>query len=131
MMLSVFFYIAAQNNGREKARGSWFSSVALFSYAVAFSLAYTSLDTGTGALMLFGCVQISMIAWHLVTGNRMHIVEWLGLGVAFTGLIYLVYPAVSTSSFKGLCLMGIAGVAWAIYTRKREIISERTCGYGL
>jgi len=93
----------------------------LFIYAAAFSYAYISLETGIGALVLFGVVQITMILSELLLGKKLHQLEWLGLVVAFCGFVYLVLPSLFTplsesSSFAGFLLMTIAGVAWGFYT---------------
>ncbi|MEL6442372.1 MAG: DMT family transporter [Cyanobacteria bacterium J06621_8] len=95
---------------------NWLSSSALFLYAVAFSYAYLSLDTGTGALILFGAVQITMILASFVSGNRLYFSEWIGVAIAFMGFIYLVLPSVTTPSFQGFILMTISGISWGIYT---------------
>ena len=100
----------------KKSTGSWLASLMLFIYAITFSYAYLSLDTGTGALILFGAVQISMIMMGLLSGNKLHYSEWLGIGTAFIGLIYLVMPTLSTPSVTGFILMAISGIAWAIYS---------------
>lgn len=94
----------------------WSASVMLFVYAASFSYAYISLDTGTGALILFGMVQLSMILIGAFYGNRLHISEWLGVMLAFIGVVYLVQADVSTPSFLGFVLMAISGAAWAVYT---------------
>jgi drug/metabolite transporter (DMT)-like permease len=96
--------------------GSWLSPLMLFLYALTFSFAYVSLDTGTGALVLFGAVQLTMIISSVINGNRLHISEWLGMSMAFIGLVYLVYPTVTTPSISGFILMVISGVAWGIYS---------------
>lgn len=98
------------------SRGSWSAGLMLFAYAVAFSYAYITLDTGTGALILFGSVQITMIAISLFRGNRLHLSEWTGVSVAFGGFIYLVLPGVSAPSASGFALMTLSGIAWGIYT---------------
>jgi len=98
------------------AKGSWFSAVMLFLYAITFSFAYVSLDTGTGALILFGTVQITIIVISLFSGTKLHISEWLGLLTAFSGFIYLIIPNVSTPSISGFILMSISGIAWGVYT---------------
>ena len=95
---------------------NWISSAALFLYAVTFSYAYISLDTGTGALILFGAVQITMILASLMFGNRLHLVEWIGIVSACLGFIYLVQPSLTTPSLTGFILMTVAGIAWGIYT---------------
>ena len=102
---------------RTSTKGSWFAGIMLFSYAVTFSFAYNSLTTGTGAL-LFAAVQITMIMASLVTGNRLHISEWLGVAIAFGGFVYLVMPGVSAPSPAGFVLMTVAGIAWGAYTIK-------------
>lgn len=96
--------------------GSWISSWMLFIYAISFSFAYISLDTGTGALILFGAVQITMILVSVYTGTHLKISEWIGVCVAFGGFVYLVLPGVSTPSPLGFSLMLISGVAWGFYT---------------
>ena len=88
----------------------------LFTYAITFSLAYITLDTATGALILFAAVQISMLLITLFKGTRLSSAEWLGVFTAFTGFVYLVYPDLGTPSAKGFILMSIAGTAWGVYT---------------
>jgi drug/metabolite transporter (DMT)-like permease len=100
----------------KKSTGSWLAGFMLFLYAITFSYAYISLDTGTGALILFGAVQISMILVGLWSGNKLHYAEWLGIMMAFMGLVYLVIPSLSTPSMSGFILMAISGVAWAVYS---------------
>jgi drug/metabolite transporter (DMT)-like permease len=88
----------------------------LFLYAAAFSFAYRSLDVGTGALLLFGAVQATMILAGLRSGERFGLAEAAGLLVALTGLVWLVAPGVTAPSPRGAALMGAAGVAWGLYS---------------
>lgn len=97
-------------------QGSWLSGLSLFIYATAFSYAYMSLDTGTGALILFAAVQLTMIITELVGGRRLSIVEWLGFGLAFIGLLVLLLPGAAAPSLTGFGLMALSGMAWAYYT---------------
>jgi len=97
-------------------KGSWTAGLMLFFYAITFSLAYISLDTGTGALILFGAVQVTMFLGSIVKGHRLQIVEFLGAIIAFSGFIYLILPGVTAPSFTGFSLMTIAGISWGIYT---------------
>jgi drug/metabolite transporter (DMT)-like permease len=90
----------------------------LFLYAVAFSFAYITLDTGTGAIILFGSIQITMILMYLISGNRLHIFEWIGVSISFMGFVYLVLPGATSPSITGFFFMTIAGIAWGIYTLK-------------
>jgi drug/metabolite transporter (DMT)-like permease len=99
-----------------QVKGSWRASLMLFIYAITFSYAYISLDTGTGALILFGSVQITMILISLLSGARLHTTEWLGMGAAFTGFVYLILPGVTAPSISGFLLMTCAGIAWGGYT---------------
>ena len=100
--------------------GSWRSGFALFAYALAFSFAfsfaYSSLDAGTGALILFAAVQITMISVGLRRGARPHVSEWAGLALAFAGLVYLVSPRLRAPSFVGAGLMAASGAAWGGYS---------------
>ncbi len=98
------------------SKGSWFSAAMLFIYAATFSYAYVSLETGTGALFLFGTVQITMIAYSLLCGNKMSIIEWLGVMLALSGFIYLMLPGAKAPSLSGFILMTVCGIGWGIYS---------------
>jgi len=105
----------ASNKG-VSSKGSWGASFALFLYAITFSYAYLSIDTGTGALILFGSVQITMILLSLISGTRLQINEWLGVIIAFMGFIYLILPSITTPSLNGFILMAVSGISWGIYS---------------
>lgn len=90
--------------------------VALFAYALAFSVAYVQLGVGAGALILFGAVQVTMIAWGLWTGERPRLATWLGLGGALAGLAVLTLPGAHAPSVGATVLMCAAGIAWGIYS---------------
>ncbi len=96
--------------------GNWPSAFFLFAYAVCFSFAYLGLTTGTGALILFGSVQMTMIAVSLVRGERPKILEWLGLFIAVGGLVYLVFPGLTSPPLLNSALMAAAGIAWGAYS---------------
>lgn len=96
--------------------GSWPSACALCAYALAFSLAYTRIPAGIGALLLFGAVQVTMIGHAVAKGARLRPGEWLGLAVALAGLIVLTRPGLAAPDAPGALLMVSAGVAWGIYT---------------
>ena len=99
-----------------QASGSWRSGLALFAYAAAFSMAYISLSTGTGALILFGSVQVTMLIAAFRSGERMWLAQWVGFGVAVVGLVYLVSPGISAPNPIGAVLMAISGIAWGLYS---------------
>ena len=116
IIVLVAIMVMAQTNSTITSRGSWKASFMLFLYAVTFSYAYVSLETGVGALILFGSVQITIILVGLVSGNKLHYFEWLGVIVAFSGFVYLVMPGVTAPSLMGFILMSLAGIAWGFYT---------------
>jgi drug/metabolite transporter (DMT)-like permease len=107
-----------------KSGGNWVSAAMLFLYAVTFSFAYVSLSAGTGALILFAAVQITMIAVGLYRGERPEFSEWLGLFIAIAGLIYLVSPGITAPSTIGSVLMASAGLAWGIYSLRGRGVSD-------
>jgi len=96
--------------------GNWISALALFVYAAGFSFAYVNLSAGTGALLLFGAVQATMIVWGLQKGERLSTVQSAGFIIAVTGLVVLVLPGISAPPLMGSTLMLAAGVAWGIYS---------------
>ncbi len=113
---------ALGRRGQER-HGSWGSGLALFVYAIAFSLAYLSLDAGMGALILFGCVQATMIGAGLKSGERPHPVQWLGLITALSGLVYLVSPGIAAPDPLGAFLMAISGIAWGVYSVRGKVVA--------
>jgi len=103
--------------------GSWVSAAALFVYAIAFSWSYVTLDAGTGALVLFGSVQATMIGTGMARGERPRPGQWLGLVAALGGLVYLVSPGLKSPDPLGATLMALAGAAWGVYSlRGRSIL---------
>ena len=111
-----------------KSNGSWVSASMLFLYAVCFSFAYISLDAGTGALILFGMVQATMIAGALLEGDRPSPVEWGGWLLAVVGFIYLMSPGLTAPSPIGAGLMGLAGIGWGIYSLRGRSESDALGG---
>lgn len=111
--------------------GSWRSAALLFLYAIPFSLAYNGLTAGTGALILFGCVQATMLVGALRLGERPHPLQWLGLAAAVAGLVYLVLPGLAAPPPGSAALMALAGVSWGLYSlRGRGVPNplEQTAG---
>jgi drug/metabolite transporter (DMT)-like permease len=99
------------------------SALALFLYALPFSLAYLRIPAGTGAFVIFCCVQITMIGWDLITGGRLRPGEMGGLAIALVGLGWLTRPGDGSPDSTGVALMAVAGVAWGVYS-----IRGRTSG---
>lgn len=96
--------------------GNWLSAVALFVYAAGFSYAYLSLPAATGALLLFGAVQATMIGHAWLKGERLAPAQRGGMGLAFGGLAGLLMPGMSAPPMAGAALMLAAGAAWGIYS---------------
>ena len=99
---------------------------ALFVYMVCFSYAYIELSAGSGALLLFGFVQLTMLGVALTQGKRMSLIGWLGLLTAMSGLAYLVSPGISAPDPVYAGLMALAGVAWGIYSLFGSSVSNAT-----
>lgn len=106
--------------------GSWLSAMALFGYAAGFSFAYLSLSAATGALLLFGAVQCTMIGYGLIRGERMSLVQTAGVLVAVAGLVGLLLPGLSAPPIFGAVLMLGAGVSWGIYSLRGRGVVDAT-----
>jgi drug/metabolite transporter (DMT)-like permease len=113
--LIVIGYFAGKKTTQTK-RGSWPSAFFLFAYAICFSFAYLGLTAGTGALILFGSVQITMIGTAIIRGERPRTLEWLGFLAAAGGLFYLVFPGLASPPIVSSILMAAAGASWGVYT---------------
>jgi drug/metabolite transporter (DMT)-like permease len=114
--LLIIFSIFSKNKTENIKRGNWLSAFFLFGYAICFSFAYIGLTTATGALILFGMVQATMIISALISGERPNILEWFGLILALGGLVYLVFPGLESPPLVRSILMAFAGIAWGFYT---------------
>jgi drug/metabolite transporter (DMT)-like permease len=113
---AALWLIMKMRNAAWKQAGNWPSALALFAYAAAFSFAYNTLSAGTGALLLFGAVQATMIFWGLRQGERLHATQIVGLVAAVSGLVVLLFPGLLAPPLSGSMLMLGAGVAWGIYS---------------
>lgn len=103
-------------------KGSWLSSIILGVYALCFSVAYVELETGTGALILFSAVQLTMIGWGIYKKETLSAVQWIAFIIAIVGFVYLMLPSAAMPSLLAAILMAISGVAWGIYS-----IRGKTC----
>ena len=104
------------NRGADSGKGNWPSALALFAYAAGFSFAYVGLTAATGALLLFGAVQTTMIGYGIWRGERFQKLQLVGLVLAIGGLVGLLLPGLSAPPLLNSLLMLGAGIAWGIYT---------------
>ena len=114
-IVSGALVLALLARGR-RGRADWKSAAALALYAIAFAFAYVRLTAGTGALLLFGAVQLTMIAVALARGERPDALAWVGYAIALAGLVTLVAPGVHAPPPFAALLMAVAGIAWGAYT---------------
>jgi hypothetical protein len=124
---AIVLWIILRSRGQSQPfAGNWLSAFALFTYAAAFSFAYVSLAAGTGALLLFGAVQATMIGYALCRGERLRMLQWTGLACALAGLVALVLPGVSAPPLLASLLMLCAGIAWGAYSLRGKRAADPT-----
>jgi drug/metabolite transporter (DMT)-like permease len=122
----MLWLLVRMKGGATKGKGNWPSAFALFVYAAGFSYAYVSLPAGTGALILFGSVQATMIGFALWAGERLQRLQLTGLFLAGAGLIGLMLPGLSAPPLFGSLLMMGAGVAWGVYSLRGKGAGDAT-----
>lgn len=110
--------------GSSKNEGNWGSALALFVYAAGFSFAYISLSAATGALLLFGSVQATMIGIALWRGERLRLLQSFGLLCALSGLAVLLWPGLSSPPWIASMLMVGAGFSWGIYSLRGKGVGD-------
>ena len=116
IMLAIILYISRQKDASAKwADGSWWGAAMLLLYALMFSLAYVTLDTGFGALCLFTSVQLTILSVAAMRKN-LGLIEVIGAAIAFAGFVYLILPALGTPSRSGIFMMALSGIGWGVYT---------------
>lgn len=108
--------LALREGLRIRPTANWRSVAALYAYMAFFSFAYLSLSAGTGALILFGAVQLTMFIVALRSGEHFSLLSWGGLAVAVFGLVYLVSPGVTAPDPLGAVAMAVAGISWGFYS---------------
>jgi len=113
-MLSAIMFL--RGNRRILARADWRAAAMLFVYVVFFTFAYLAISAGTGALILFGAVQLTMFIVALRGGESFSPLSWLGFALAAAGLIYLVSPGVTAPVLSSAVQMAVAGIAWGFYS---------------
>ncbi|MBF6057421.1 MULTISPECIES: DMT family transporter [Thiomicrorhabdus] len=117
---------SAKQVARVKLGGNSLSALALFAYAAGFSFAYIELSAATGALLLFGSVQLTMIGYGLVKGERLGAIQMVGVVLAIVGMVVLFLPGLSAPPFWGTALMCASGIAWGIYSLRGRGVNDAT-----
>jgi drug/metabolite transporter (DMT)-like permease len=120
----LLWIVATARKTNGSSQGGWPSATALFLYAAGFSFAYTRLSAGTGALLLFGAVQATMIICGFFRGERLHSGGTIGLALALCGLVGLTWPGVSTPPLLASCSMLAAGIAWGVYSLRGRSVAN-------
>lgn len=113
---ALMLWLVVRMSRATQGSGSWLSALALFAYAAGFSFAYVSLPAATGALLLFGAVQATMIGHGIWAGERLRALQLGGLALALGGLVGLLLPGLSAPPLPGALLMLGAGLAWGVYS---------------
>jgi len=119
-------FVVWLRNAAPTGRGNWISATALFAYAAGFSFAYVSLPAASGALLLFGAVQATMIGYGFWTGERFAGLQLVGLVLALAGLVGLLLPGLSAPPLLGSVLMLGAGIAWGVYSLRGKGAGDPT-----
>lgn len=112
----VLALIVAARRESPRGTGSWGSAAALAVYAVAFTFAYRELPAGTGAVILFGSVQLTMVGVGIARGERPSPLQWVGWVLAVAGLVVVNAPGIDAPPALGAALMFAAGIAWGVYS---------------
>lgn len=120
--LAIIVRLGAEPSPRRHT--DWRAAAMLLAYVTFFSFAYLTLSAGTGALILFGAVQLTMFGAGLRAGERFGPVASLGLALAIAGLVYLVSPGIAAPPLHGAVLMAIAGVAWGVYSLRGRGVAD-------
>jgi drug/metabolite transporter (DMT)-like permease len=115
LVLALLVRAASGSTAALRWRGAA-GPVALLLYALPFSYAYLRIGAATGALVLFGSVQLTMLGTAIARGERPRPIAWLGFALAAGGLVWLVGPSAQRPDAFGVALMATAGIAWGVYT---------------
>lgn len=113
---AIALFVLDRSRGSSRARADWLSALALLAYAITFSWAYVGLAAATGALLLFGAVQVTMIGVGLWRGERLKPLQMVGFGAACIGLAVLLLPGAHAPDWRDAALMLCAGIAWGVYS---------------
>ncbi|MGZ3691105.1 MAG: DMT family transporter [Pseudobdellovibrio sp.] len=116
LVLLFFFFKLRKAETFQLNRKTFLGPAMLFSYAIFFSLAYVQITAGTGALILFACVQITMMVAAFIKKQILSPKQKIGFTLAFCGLVYLLLPGLNAPPMQAALLMTIAGISWGVYS---------------
>jgi drug/metabolite transporter (DMT)-like permease len=122
----MLYFVVRIRGGAKGGRGSILSAFALFAYAAGFSYAYVSLPVATGALLLIGAIQATMIGYGIWAGERLLKLQLVGLILAIGGMVGLFLPGISEPPLVGSLLMLVAGIAWGVYSLRGKGVGDPT-----
>ncbi|MGF1581232.1 MAG: DMT family transporter [Gemmataceae bacterium] len=122
----ILWFLVQVKGAKESGHGTWLSTLALWGYATGFSFAYVSLPAATGALLLFGAVQATMIGFGIWSGERLGGIQIVGFLVALSGLVGLLLPGLAPPPVAGSILMLTAGVSWGLYSLRGRGVGDPT-----
>ena len=128
---ALVLWVLLRSRGKQPlAAGSWPMAAMLFAYAVCFSFAYRDLTAATGALLLFGAVQLTMTGYGLFKGERLVGLRLVGVLVAIAGLVWLLLPGLAAPPVVAAGLMLVAGLAWGVYSLLGRGAGDATAATG-
>lgn len=127
--IALFLFIAITSDSR-KFEFKWLNALLLCIYVFSFSIAYVSLNTGAGALLLFGTVQLVMTVWGIAQGEKLIILKITGILGALAGIAILLLPGAERPSLYAAIMMVIAGLAWAFYSITGKKITDAAASTG-
>lgn len=122
--LALAVILRLRRNRAAPAAADWLAASALFAYVALFSFAYISLPAGSGALILFGAVQLTMFCAGLRAGERFRRSAWCGLALAIAGLVFLVSPGLAAPPPGAAAMMAAAGIAWGVYSLRGRGVAD-------
>lgn len=126
LILSLFIFKSSDKEALKPDKKSVIASSLLFSYALFFSLAYVKISTGAGALILFACVQMTMMVAAVLKGQKQKTNEKIGFVIAGCGFLYLLLPGAHMPSLQAALLMMIAGISWGLYSLNGQGVQNPT-----
>jgi drug/metabolite transporter (DMT)-like permease len=67
-----------------------------------------------------------MLGTNIFNGMRLSYLQWGGFLLAIIGLVYLLFPGISSPSLSGSLLMIASGIAWGVYSLKGKAVTKPT-----